>query len=80
MTINPKHYQLHKRGRDPVFKCSICGRFIAYADIDTDKVRSRLGNTIDTAMETVEYWHSACEKNMMREFHERVRSDHGKKM
>ena len=48
-------------------------------DIETDKIKSRLGNTIDTAMETVEYWHTACEKNMIREFHERVRNDYEKR-
>ena len=48
-----------KKGRDPVFRCSICGRFISYADIDTDKVKRVFGDTADTALETVEFYHTS---------------------
>ena len=51
-----------KKGRDDVFKCSICGRFISYDDIFTGDAKGKYGKTIDTAMEIVEYWHTKCEK------------------
>lgn len=51
-----------KKGRDPIFKCSICGKFISYDDIDTGKVKRVFGNTIDTALETVEFYHTKCEE------------------
>ena len=53
--------KMSKKGRDPVFKCSICGKFIAYEDINTDKVKREMGNTIDTMLETVEFYHTKCE-------------------
>ena len=36
-----------KKGRDPVFRCVYCGRYISYADIETDKIKEHISALFD---------------------------------
>ena len=48
-------------GRDPCFKCVICGKFIAYKDIGTDKISDEFTPDTDFTTEAYEIWHKECE-------------------
>ena len=48
-----------RRGRDPVFKCRICGRYISYDDIP-DKVNRYFTPDTHYTTEVTEFEHRAC--------------------
>ena len=45
------------------FRCSICGRFIAYADIGTDKIVQDFTPDSEFTTECLEMWHKDCDKS-----------------
>lgn len=51
-----------KKGRDPVYKCIYCGKYIKYDDIGTDKIDSEFTPETDYTREELLFWHTECEK------------------
>lgn len=50
------------KGRDEVFKCIYCGKFIGYKDIGTDKINSKFIPDTEFTIELTEFWHTKCKK------------------
>jgi len=48
-------------GRDNIFKCAICGKYIAYGDIGTHKINSKYVQDTEYTTELGEMWHTNCE-------------------
>jgi len=48
-----------KKGRDPMFKCSVCGKFIAYKDISNNVKIDFIPDTEYTTEETI-MTHLSC--------------------
>lgn len=55
---------MKKKGRDSLFKCIFCGKYIAYKDIGTDKIGTHYEPDSEFTTETFEYWHKSCEKRI----------------
>ena len=51
-----------KKGRDPVFRCIYCGKYIAYDDIGTEKIKEEYTPDTEFTAEEHLFWHSDCEK------------------
>lgn len=45
-------------------KCSICGQFISYADINSGKVKHMYEPDSYAGPESHDWWHSDCETDM----------------
>lgn len=48
--------------RDSFYKCTICGRYISYKDIEEDKVGRFYQPDTPYTQERDEIWHLECEK------------------
>jgi len=51
-----------KKGRDPVFRCVYCGKYIAYNDIGTPKIKNEYTPDSEYTIEEQIFWHTKCEK------------------
>lgn len=47
--------------KNPI-KCSVCGKFISYFEIDTDQIRSKFTPDSEHTTEKTEFWHLKCAK------------------
>ena len=47
------------KGRDPIFKCSVCGKWIAYDDIP-DKVKTDFTPDTEYTTEATSFTHLHC--------------------
>lgn len=52
-----------KMGRDNVYKCTICGRYVAYRDIGTNKIITEYTPDSEFSAELTELHHKKCESN-----------------
>lgn len=48
-----------KKGRDPIFKCDVCGKWIAYDDIP-DKVKTNFTPDSEYTTEAMSFTHLHC--------------------
>ena len=54
--MNLEGIAIKRKGRDSVFKCSICGKYISYKEIATGKTDKRYGLDQDDSLEILEFW------------------------
>jgi len=52
---------MSKKGRDDCFKCAYCGKYIAYKDIGTSKIKHEYIPDSEYSTESDTFWHTACE-------------------
>ena len=45
------------KGRNPDFKCIICGKYVSYKDIDSGKIKSKFTPDTEFTNERMEFWH-----------------------
>jgi len=50
-----------KKGRDPEYRCSICGRYISYSEIDDGKITIKDTPDSEFTVEQTEMFHNNCE-------------------
>jgi hypothetical protein len=56
-----------KRGRNVIFKCFICGKFISYKDIENDKVHGVYTPDTEYSIEETVFTHINCIKGKNHE-------------
>lgn len=56
---------MKKKGREKLFKCTICGKFIAYKDIEDDKVNIVFTPDSEYTIEETLMTHEKCYKEFM---------------
>ena len=49
------------KGRDIEFRCTICGRYISYSDIEKNKVKINFTPDTQFTIEKTEMTHKKCE-------------------
>ena len=54
------------KGRDPFFKCAICGKYLPHLNDEYNNINFRFGDTEDTVLEIVEMWHKECDPTLDR--------------
>ena len=64
--MNLEGIAIKRKGRDSVFKCSICGKYISYKEIATGKTDKRYGLDQDDSLEILEFWHKECKSGISK--------------
>lgn len=52
-------------GRNPEFKCTICGKWISYIDLDEGSIVVDYTPDTDVSVELTEMYHKKCSKQMI---------------
>lgn len=57
---------MKKKGRNTVFKCTKCGKFLSYEELDSDNVKFEFTPDTEFSIESSEYYHLNCKNNDRR--------------
>ena len=58
------------KGRDVEFRCTICGRYVSYDDIENKEVKIDFTPDTEFTTEKTEMTHCSCEQQMWRDIQE----------
>lgn len=65
-----------KKGRENTFKCSLCGKYVSYKEIEDNKVLVVYTPDTEYTMEETRMTHTACHENLMKRIKNKIWKQH----